>query len=100
MIQPIRTEDIQTYSECRANFAETLKRVRETGRPTFITNHGKTAGVLLSPEAYDELAEKALFQEHIAMLRKGIEDARAGKGIEFRAAMQQLADKFGLTMPK
>ena len=98
MIKPIRSEDIQTYSEVRANFADTLKRVRETHRPTFITNHGKTAGVLLSPEAFDELAEKAEFVETVASLRRGLAEAQAGKGRDFREARRDIASKLGLQL--
>lgn len=100
MIKPIRTDDIMTYSECRAQFADTLKRVRETGRPTFITNHGKTAGVLLSPEAYDDLAEKAQFMEDVAMLRRSLEDSKAGKGRDYREAFRDIASRLGLKLDR
>lgn len=98
MIEPIRSEDIQTYSEVRANFAEVLKRVRETNRPTFITNHGKTAGVLLSPEAYDALAEQVEFAETVASLRRGIAEAEARKGRDYREALKDIAAKLGLNL--
>ena len=55
----MKTDDIQSLSTHRAHLTEHFKRVRETGRPLFITSKGRTTAVVLSPESYDDLAAKA-----------------------------------------
>jgi len=55
----IRTnEDIKPVSEFRANTASVLQRVQETGGPVVLTQRGRTAAILLSAGAYDELLDE------------------------------------------
>ena len=53
------SEDIVPVSDFKAQAAEWLKRVAETGHPLVITQNGKAAGVLLSPAHFDELSARA-----------------------------------------
>ncbi|MCC6751330.1 MAG: type II toxin-antitoxin system Phd/YefM family antitoxin [Deltaproteobacteria bacterium] len=70
------SEDIVPVSEFKAQAAEWLRRLTTTGQPLVITQNGKPAGVLLSPEAYDELAERARF---VAAVEDGLADSQAGR---------------------
>lgn len=63
-------------SEFKAQAAELLRRVAVTGQPLVITQNGKPAGVLLSPAAFDELAERAQFMAAVA---EGLADSEAGR---------------------
>ena len=94
----IRTEDIRPLSEHRANISEDIRHVQETGRPLFITTNGRTAGVLLSPAAYDKLAEQAMFVEDIAAIREALQELNEGKGIEAKQALREIAAKLGLNL--
>ena len=49
--------------------------MKETGRPMVITQNGKAAGVLLSPEDYDELVYKKSLIESI---NRGLSDVESG----------------------
>jgi antitoxin YefM len=49
------TEDIQSLTAFRANVASFVDRVRETGRPLILTQHGKSAAVLLGAADYEAL---------------------------------------------
>lgn len=69
-------DDIQPVSEFRANTAETLKRVRETGRPVILTQNGRSAAVLLDVDSYQALLEE---NELLKDLRAAMEDLRSGR---------------------
>jgi prevent-host-death family protein len=69
-------EDIVPVSDFKAQAAEWLKRVAETGRPLVITQNGKAAGVLLSPAQFDTLSERGRF---VAAIDEGLADSEAGR---------------------
>jgi antitoxin YefM len=52
------TEDIQTLTAFRANVASFVAQVRETRRPLYLTQHGKSAAVLLNAADYEALTEE------------------------------------------
>jgi antitoxin YefM len=58
MPRPRLTDDVRPLSEFRANVAAFVQRVRRTGRPMVLTQHGRSAAVLLDVEAYEELLER------------------------------------------
>ncbi|NTV06004.1 MAG: type II toxin-antitoxin system Phd/YefM family antitoxin [Chlorobiaceae bacterium] len=45
-------EDIRPLSEFRANTASLVQQVKKTGRPLVLTQHGKSAVVLLDVRQY------------------------------------------------
>ena len=47
--------DIRPLSEFRANTASLVTQVRKTGRPLVLTQHGKSAVVLLDVRLYQSL---------------------------------------------
>lgn len=51
MRAPLISEDFVPVSEFKAQAAEWLRRIGETDAPLVVTQHGKPAGVLLSPRA-------------------------------------------------
>ncbi|WP_163998258.1 type II toxin-antitoxin system Phd/YefM family antitoxin [Pyxidicoccus caerfyrddinensis] len=70
------SEDIVPISDFKAQASEWLRKLGESGQPLVITQNGKPAGVLLSPESFDELTEKIRF---IASVEEGLDDAKAGR---------------------
>ncbi|WP_224240636.1 type II toxin-antitoxin system Phd/YefM family antitoxin [Hyalangium gracile] len=70
------SESIVPVSDFKAQASEWLRRVGESGQPLVITQHGKPAGVLLSPQAFDELMAQAHF---VASVEEGLADAEAGR---------------------
>lgn len=76
-MRPVRiAEDIVPVSDFKAQAAEWLKRVAESGHPLVITQNGKAAGVLLSPAQFDALSERARF---VAAVDEGLADSKAGR---------------------
>ncbi len=76
MRPPRVSEDFVPISELKAQAAEWLRRIAETDAPIVITQHGRPAGVLLSPQAFDELTDHNRF---MASVNAGMADALAGR---------------------
>ena len=70
------SSDVVSVGELKVQAAGILRRVKEERRPILITQHGKPAGVLLSPEDFDEISETLRFVESV---RQGMADADAGR---------------------
>lgn len=95
-----RTTDITSFTEHRQHLRDHLNQVRTTGRPLFITTNGETDAVVLSAEAFDELAEKAELAENLRMIDLGMEDVRAGRGRPLKDAVREIADELGLKLDR
>ena len=70
------SEDIVPVSDFKAQAADWLRRIAETGQALVITQNGKAAGVLLSPAEFDRLTERARFLEAVD---GGLADEKAGR---------------------
>jgi antitoxin YefM len=68
--------DIVPIAEFKTGISRWFKNLRGTGHPLIITQNGKPAGVLLSPEDYDELVYKKSFLDSVG---RGISDAENGR---------------------
>jgi prevent-host-death family protein len=85
--------DFATVSETKAGLSALLKRLHETKRALAVTSHGKPAGILLDVDEYKRLTlhleemeatlEVLSDPEMLAGLRRGIEEAKAGKVVSF-----------------
>jgi prevent-host-death family protein len=54
-------------TEVRRHTSEVFEEVRATKLPMLVTEHGKSAGVILDPEMFDLLAERLHLLEEIAL---------------------------------
>ena len=81
------SEDIVPVSDFKAQAADWLKRVADTGQPLVITQNGKAAGVLLSPAQFDALTERARFLEAVDA---GLADSDAGRVHTHAAVVAQM----------
>jgi prevent-host-death family protein len=68
------TNDIAPISKFKASISKFFKNLKNINHPLIITQYGKPVGVLLSPEAYDELVYNGSFLESIG---RGISDAES-----------------------
>ncbi len=82
-------EDIVPIGEFKAQAARMLDRLRDSGRPLVVTQHGKPAAVMLSPVEYDRLQERAAFVQSVA---SGITDAEAGRTMDTGTLRRRLAE--------
>ena len=95
-----RSTDITNFTEHRKHLRDHLTLVRETGRPLYITTNGETDAVVLSPEAYDELADKAELVESLAMIDRSLDDIRAGRTRPAKPALKKIAEELGLKLDR
>ena len=85
------SEDFVPVSEFKAAAADWLKRLTDTNVPLVVTQHGRPAGVLLSPRAFDELTERAHF---VAALHQGLDDVERGRVHDHAEVKQHMKKRF------
>lgn len=81
-------EGIVPLGEFKARAARWIKEIREKATPLVITQNGRPAAVVLSPEAYDEIRER---QDYIEAVAAGLADAVAGRVIDHGEVAKWLA---------
>ncbi len=90
-----RTQDTYSLSHFRQRTSEHLDRIR-VGRVETITQNGRAAMVVMSPERYDFLVHSA---ERGQMWRQAIRAHRAGEPeIPAREAIHSVAEELGLEL--
>ena len=80
-------EDIKPVSEFRANAAKLIERLRDTGRPLVLTQHGHSAAVVLDVDEYEKLLEEVELLRDVRLAERQIE---SGKGVPNRKARQEI----------
>ncbi|MEL6349861.1 MAG: type II toxin-antitoxin system Phd/YefM family antitoxin [Myxococcota bacterium] len=84
------TEDIKPISDFRANAAALLKQVQESGRPLVLTQHGRSAAILVDVQSYQELIEELHTLREIAAART---DYATGNVTKHDDLMARLRDR-------
>ena len=87
MPRPRLTDDVRPLSEFRANVAAFVQRVRKTGRPMVLTQHGRSAAVLVDVEAYEELLERV---EVLQDVERAERQLAKGQAVSAAKAKQQV----------
>ena len=93
MPKVLPTEDVRPLSEFRANAAAFVNQVRETKRPLILTQHGRSAAVLLDVKAYEDLIEHAELLHDIEVAEAQIAE---GKFIEHADFKKYMFERLGL----
>jgi prevent-host-death family protein len=78
-------QDIRSMSEFRTGIASFLKQVHDTKRPLIITQHGKSAAVLLDVGEYEAMQEKI---ELLIDVQISISQIENGEGIPHNNAKE------------
>ena len=86
------SESFVPVSEFKAQAADWLRKLGETGDPVVVTLNGRPAAVLLSPQAFDELTEKARFVEAV---EEGLGQAKAGRVQPHEEVVRRMHARFG-----
>lgn len=76
MKEAMLSEDVVPIGEFKSHTAKWIKKMKATGHPLVITQNGKPAGVMISPEDYDRTLEKERF---FASIASGLADAESGR---------------------
>jgi antitoxin YefM len=81
------SEDIRPLSEFRANAAAFVQQVQTTQRPIVLTQHGRSAAVLVDVVEYERLVERAEVLEDVRIAE---EQVARGEGLDHEAAEQEI----------
>jgi len=84
------SRDIQPVTEFRANAAQFIDQVRETGEPVILTQHGRSAAVLLDVEAYESMMDELALLRDVRMAEAQV---AAGKGRSHAAVARKLRSR-------
>ncbi len=86
-------DDIIPIGEFKTHASRIMRGLREHSRPVVITQNGRPAGVLVTPEDYDRLTERERF---VAAVHQGLAESEAGMAIDDDNDLNALLDgKFG-----
>lgn len=81
------SQDVQPLSAFRANAAGFLDQVRSTKRPLVLTQHGKSAAVVLDVDEYEALVDEI---EVIRDIRQAKAELARGEGIPHEEVVAEL----------
>ena len=92
-MKPFSTaEDIVPLNDFKARASQLFRKLREGQRPLIITQNGKPAAVLISPEEFDRIRERDRFVEAVSA---GLADAAAGRLVDDKELGAELDEEFG-----
>lgn len=80
-------QDIKPMSEFRAHTAACIQQVQKSKRPVVITQHGKSAAVLIDVGEFEAMSQRLELLEDIALGESMIDD---GKGIPHEQAREMV----------
>lgn len=83
-------QDIRSMSEFRTGMASFLKQVHTTKRPLIITQHGKSAAVLLDAGVFEAMQEKL---ELLQDVQTSINQIENGKGVDHSKAKEMILNR-------
>ena len=85
------TKDIRPLTEFKRETSRFVARLKETGRPSVLTVNGKPSVVVMDAAAWQEMQDQIDYAQTVAGIRKGLDQARAGEGVEASAFFDDLA---------
>ena len=83
--------DVRPVTEFRANTSAVLDQVHATKRPVILTQHGRSAAVLLDVDVYESLVDEVAA---IRDIRTADQQLDAGMGIPDEVVEKRLRDKY------
>jgi antitoxin YefM len=82
--------DIHPVSDFRSNFSHYIDQVHTTKRPIVITQHGRSAAILLDVSEYERMVDKYELVRDVEAAIKEIED---GGGIPHAQVYKRLKER-------
>lgn len=84
------SQDVQPLSAFRQNAAGFLEQIRSTKRPLVLTQHGKSAAVVLDVDQYEALLDEL---ELIRDIRQAKAELARGEGIPHDDVVAELRER-------
>lgn len=85
--------DVRPVTEFRANASAIIEHVHSTGRPLILTQHGRSAAVLLDPQVFEDLVAENELLRHLAVSETQLV---AGNVIAQEDVVRRIREKYGL----
>lgn len=86
------SEDVLPIGEFKTQASSVLRKLKQSQRPVVITQNGKPAAVLITPEEFDQMRERERF---VAAVQEGLADSKAGRVLEDDEVERMLDERFG-----
>jgi prevent-host-death family protein len=90
------SEDVLPIGEFKTHASRVLRRLPDSKRPVVITQNGRPAAVLITPEDFDALHERELFE---GAVRAGLADVEAGRLLDPDEVRRRLDAELGPLEP-
>lgn len=84
------SQDVQPLSAFRANAAGFLEQVRATKRPLVLTQHGRSAAVVLDVDQYEALVEEV---ELVRDIKQAKAELARGEGIPHDELVAEIRER-------
>ncbi len=72
----INLQNIRPLTDFRKKIKEYIRELHENRQPIILTQHGKSAAVLLAPSTFQEMQDQIEFMRKVAF---GLEDYKQGR---------------------
>jgi prevent-host-death family protein len=82
--------DVRPVTEFRAHASRVIEQVQTTKRPVILTQHGRSAAVLLDVEVYERLIDELAVVRELRIAESQLD---AGMGIPHELVAQRLRDR-------
>jgi len=82
--------DIRPVSDFRANITSIIEEIKRTKRPVVLTQHGRSAAVVLDVAEYESILEKMELLSDIELAESQIEN---GQGLSHEQARSQIMSR-------
>ncbi len=83
-------EDIIPIGDFKTHASAILRGLKDNRRPVVITQRGRPAGVLITPEDFDRFTERERF---VAAVEQGLAESEAGLGRVSEGDLNDLLDE-------
>jgi PHD/YefM family antitoxin component YafN of YafNO toxin-antitoxin module len=87
----ISVHDIRSLTDFQRHTKAHLKRLKASRRPTVLTVNGKAELIVQDAGAFEEMLDA------IRGIQRGLDSMRAGAGKPFRAALDEIRTKQGIS---
>ena len=93
-MSPLRpSTDVRPVTEFRANTSAVIEQMHSTKRPVILTQHGRSAAVLLDPEVYEDMIDEI---ELLRDLRISEEQIAASQTLAHDEVARRMRQKYSL----
>jgi prevent-host-death family protein len=86
------SEDILPLGEFKTQASRVIRQLRTSRRPVVITQNGRPAAVLITPEDFDAINGRERF---MAAVDEGLADVEAGRLLDSDEVRRLLDEEFG-----